>query len=214
MNRDLSNFRKIYTKDFLVEESVPDEPFGLFEKWFLEADSITDLEANAMTLATCDADGIVKSRVVLLKAYSAEGFIFYTNYLSEKGKAIAAHNKVSLSFFWPQLERQVIIQGEAEKTSQVTSDTYFASRPRESQLGACASEQSSFLENRKILEERLNELDKEFTGKKIPRPKYWGGFLVRPNSIEFWQGRPSRLHDRLRYKLNANHCWDLERLSP
>ncbi len=214
MNRDLSNFRKVYTKDFLVEDNVPKEPFGLFEKWFLKADSIDDLEANAMTLATCDADGIVKSRVVLLKAYSTEGFVFYTNYLSEKGKAIAAHNKVSLSFFWPQLERQVIIQGQAAKTSKAVSDAYFASRPRESQLGACASAQSSSIENRNVLEQRLVALEEEFAGKEIKRPEHWGGFLVRPNSIEFWQGRPSRLHDRLRYKLTANSRWKLERLSP
>lgn len=214
MNRDLSNFRKVYTKDFLVEDNVPKEPFGLFEKWFLKADSIDDLEANAMTLATCDADGIVKSRVVLLKAYSTEGFVFYTNYLSEKGKAITAHNKVSLSFFWPQLERQVIIQGQAAKTSKAVSDAYFASRPRESQLGACASAQSSSIENRNVLEQRLVALEEEFAGKEIKRPEHWGGFLVRPNSIEFWQGRPSRLHDRLRYKLTANSRWKLERLSP
>lgn len=215
MNRDLSDYRKTYSKDFLIESNVPNKPIQLFDKWFEQADALNDLEANAMTLSTIDKDGFIKGRVVLLKSFDENGFVFYTNYNSEKGKAIIHHYKVSLSFFWPPLERQVIIQGIAEKTSDKVSDSYFNSRPRESQLGAHASEQSTIISDRSVLENKLKELKNKFEDVDIPRPKNWGGFLVKPISIEFWQGRPSRLHDRIRFsKVDSEGDWDMVRLSP
>jgi len=215
MNRDLSDYRKTYSKDFLIESNVPIKPIQLFDKWFEQADALNDLEANAMTLSTIDKDGFIKGRVVLLKSFDENGFVFYTNYNSEKGKAIIHHHKVSLSFFWPPLERQVIIQGIAEKTSDEVSDSYFNTRPRESQLGAHASEQSAIISDRSVLDNKLKELKNKFEDVDIPRPKNWGGFLVKPISIEFWQGRPSRLHDRIRFsKVDSEGDWDMVRLSP
>lgn len=215
MNRDLSDYRKTYSKDFLIESNVPNKPIQLFDKWFEQAAALNDLEANAMTLSTIDKDGFIKGRVVLLKSFDENGFIFYSNYNSEKGKAIIHHHKVSLSFFWPPLERQVIIQGIAEKTSDEVSDSYFNSRPRESQLGAHASKQSAIISDRSVLDNKLKELKNKFEDVDIPRPKNWGGFLVKPISIEFWQGRPSRLHDRIRFsKVDLEGDWDMVRLSP
>ena len=215
MNRDLSQYRKVYDKDFLTEDILPDHPLALFDSWFKEADEIDSLEANAMTLSTLEVDGTLKGRIVLLKSFAKEGFTFYTNYNSDKGKAIAANNQVCLSFFWPSSERQVIIQGLAEKVEDATSDTYFATRPRESQLGAHASAQSSVIANREVLEQTLQQLEKEYQDKVIPRPTHWGGYLVKPMRIEFWQGRPSRLHDRIVYtKDTANKSWHSFRVSP
>jgi pyridoxamine 5'-phosphate oxidase len=159
-------------------------------------------------------DGFPKSRVVLLKKYTSEGFIFYTNYNSEKGLAIANNPKICISFFWPNLERQVIIKGTAEKLAKNLSDGYFESRPVGSKLGALVSDQSSVIESRTILEKKLSQLEKEFSGKEIERPEHWGGYLVRPMSIEFWQGRPNRLHDRIRYTLTDDFDWKMERLAP
>ena len=215
MNSDLSNYRKAYEKEALSEQHVPENPMELFQKWFHEADnSDAGSEANAMTLATLGDDGFPKNRIVLLKKFTYEGFIFYTNYLSEKGKAIAAHPKVSLSFFWEKLERQVIIKGVASKISENLSDGYFESRPDGSKLGAIVSNQSTVISSRSVLEEALNTLEKKYKGKEIPRPDYWGGYIVKPKSIEFWQGRPNRLHDRLRYRLENDLDWVLERLAP
>lgn len=213
--KDLGNYRKSYEKSELLETSIPEDPINLFHKWFHEVEAIdTASEVNAMTVSTIGLDGFPKSRVVLLKKFNEEGFIFYTNYNSEKGKAILQNPNVCLSFFWPAAERQVIIKGIAEKTSEVISDNYFASRPDGSKIGAIVSPQSEVISNREFLESKLHELENKFEGKEIPRPNNWGGFLVQPISVEFWQGRPNRLHDRIIYKINDNLTWKIQRLAP
>jgi pyridoxamine 5'-phosphate oxidase len=213
--KDLHNYRKSYEKSELLETNIPEDPINLFNRWFHEVEDFGGVdEVNAMTVATIGLDGFPKSRVVLLKKFNEEGFIFYTNYDSEKGKAILNNPNICLSFFWHSMERQVIIKGIAEKTPENISDNYFASRPDGSKLGAMVSAQSEVIPNRDYLEENLKRLEKEFEGKEIPRPTFWGGFLVRPVEVEFWQGRPNRLHDRIRYKLSENYDWKIERLSP
>lgn len=214
MEEKLFNYRKSYEKGSLSEESVDENPMQQFRTWFYEAkESGTVDEVNAMTVSTISTDGFPKSRVVLLKKYDEEGFYFYTNYNSEKGKAIAHNPKVAISFFWPKLERQIIIKGVAEKTSEADSTNYFHSRPRGSQLGAMVSPQSEPIESREVLEKNLADLETKFEGQEIPKPLDWGGILVRPISIEFWQGRPNRLHDRIRYTLK-DFDWIIERLAP
>jgi pyridoxamine 5'-phosphate oxidase len=215
MNNDLGNYRKSYDKGTLLESDISDNPLELFQKWFFDVDThFPEDETNAMTLSTLGVDGFPKGRVVLLKKYTHEGFIFYTNYESEKGKAIIAHPNVCLSFHWAGAERQIIIKGKAEKIAPNLSDGYFESRPRGSQLGAHASRQSNVVSNRKILENQLNRLEEKFENKPIPRPEFWGGFIVKPVEIEFWQGRANRLHDRIRYQLQSDYNWKMERLSP
>ncbi|MGF1555348.1 pyridoxamine 5'-phosphate oxidase [Paucihalobacter sp.] len=215
MNNDLSNYRKSYESKALLESDLPENPLELFQKWFYEADkNFPEIETNAMTLSTIGLDGFPKGRVVLLKKYTYEGFIFYTNYTSEKGKAILRNNQVCLSFFWHGAEQQIIIKGKAEKIADNLSDGYFESRPRGSQLGALVSDQSEVIESREFIEAKLKALESEFEGKEIPRPQYWGGFIVKPVEIEFWQGRPNRLHDRIRYQLQNDFNWKIERLSP
>lgn len=215
MNTDLGNYRKSYEKEQLLESNIGDNPMELFQKWFYEVDKNFEVEeANAMTLSTIGLDGYPKNRVVLLKRYTYEGFIFYTNYNSEKGKAIKKNPNVCLSFFWHSAERQIIIKGKAEKIAENLSDGYFESRPRGSQLGAIVSNQSRVIESREILENKLHELEKEYEGKEIPRPSFWGGYIVKPVEFEFWQGRPNRLHDRIRYTLQADYNWEIVRLSP
>ncbi|NBU81113.1 MAG: pyridoxamine 5'-phosphate oxidase [Flavobacteriaceae bacterium] len=215
---DLSNYRKSYDKSQLLENAIPEDPMNLFHKWFNETQDFggpDDLgEVNAMTIATIGLDGFPKSRVVLLKKYSEEGFVFYTNYNSEKGKAILKNPNVSLSFFWHSMERQVIIKGIAEKTPETVSDNYFSSRPDGSKLGAIVSSQSEVIPSRDYLDKKLKELETTFKGKVIPRPEFWGGFLVKPIEVEFWQGRTNRLHDRIRYKVKKDFSWKIDRLSP
>ncbi|CAM3939626.1 pyridoxamine 5'-phosphate oxidase [Flavobacterium cucumis] len=213
--KDLSNYRKSYEKSELLENQIPEDPINLFHKWFYEAEEFNAAdEVNAMTVSTIGTDGFPKSRVVLLKKFNEEGFVFYTNYNSEKGQSILNNPNVCLSFFWPTVERQIIIKGVAEKLEATLSDNYFASRPDGSKLGAIVSPQSEVIPNREFLENNLKQLEKEFEGKEILRPKNWGGFLVRPVSVEFWQGRPNRLHDRIRYQLQEGFDWKIERLSP
>ena len=215
MDKDLSNYRKSYEKSALLKTNVPENPLELFQKWFYEVDNSESIdEANAMTLSTVGKDGYPKNRVVLIKRYTYEGFIFYTNYLSEKGLAIEENSNVCISFFWHQAERQIIIKGSAEKIAENLSDGYFETRPKGSQLSTLVSHQSSIIENRSYLDNKLKELEDEFEGREVPRPNYWGGYLVRPIEIEFWQGRANRLHDRIRYQLQKDYNWKIDRLSP
>jgi pyridoxamine 5'-phosphate oxidase len=216
---DLSNYRKSYTKSELLESTIPEDPINLFNRWFHEVENFCNQnssgdEVNAMTVSTFGLDGYPKSRILLLKKYTFEGFIFYTNYNSEKGRAIANNPNVCLSFFWPTMERQVIIKGIAEKTSENSSDDYFDSRPDGSKLGALVSNQSEIIPSRSVLEDGLKQLEKDFDLLPILRPKYWGGYLVRPVEVEFWQGRPNRLHDRIRYQYQEDYSWKIDRLAP
>ncbi len=212
---DLGHYRKSYEKSQLLESAVPEDPMALFKQWFHEVEDFgAESEVNAMTVATIGLDGFPKARVVLLKQFTYEGFVFYTNYQSEKGRSIAAHPNVCLSFFWHSLERQVIIKGVAAKVAENLSDGYFESRPDGSKLGAIVSEQSQVIASRDVLEQKLKALETEYAGKEILRPSYWGGYLVRPVAVEFWQGRPNRLHDRIRYQLKADGSWTIERLAP
>jgi pyridoxamine 5'-phosphate oxidase len=212
---DLSDYRKSYDKNQLLETEIPNEPFSLFKKWFQEVEASKLIEeVNAMTIASIGLDGFPKSRVVLLKKYNEQGFIFYTNYESEKGKAIIKNPNICISFFWDKMERQIIIKGIASKIPENESDTYFNSRPKGSQLGAVVSNQSETIPSRAFLEEKLQSLEQEFENKTIPRPSNWGGFSVKPIEIEFWQGRPNRLHDRIRYQIQEDSSWKINRLSP
>lgn len=213
--KDLSDYRKSYEKKALLESNTPDEPLELFRDWFFEVEASDGVdEVNAMHLSTIGLDGFPKTRVVLLKKFTYEGFIFYTNYLSEKGKAITENPNVCLSFFWHNMERQIIIKGQAEFLSENLSDGYFESRPLGSQLGAIVSPQSEIIPNREFLDHQLKDLEQKFYNQLPERPKHWGGYLVRPQSIEFWQGRPNRLHDRIRYELQNDYSWTKVRLAP
>lgn len=214
MEENLAYHRRSYEKSVLEAEELTAKPMEFFKIWFDEVEkALPESENNAMTLSTIDAEGFPENRIVLLKKFNSKGFEFFTNYTSTKGKSINANPLVAISFFWPGLERQVLVKGKAEKLSEEESDTYFATRPRGSQLGAWVSHQSEAIENREVLEDRKLQLEKDFDGKPIPRPEFWGGFRVVPQSVEFWQGRPNRLHDRFRYDL-VNEEWKLSRLSP
>lgn len=214
MNKtDVAALRQSYTRNELLEENVLENPIKQFGKWFTEALNAQILEPNAMILSTV-SDGKPHGRVVLLKGFDENGFSFYTNYRSNKGNEVAETPFASLTFFWGELERQVRVEGSIEKVSGEESDEYFHSRPRGSQIGAWVSNQSSVISGREVIEERLTELENEFKGLDvIPRPTHWGGYCVKPERIEFWQGRPNRLHDRILFtKVGDN--WKIERLSP
>ena len=214
MRSKLADLRKSYEKGTLDLNNVKDNPLQLFQTWFNEAKEADAIdEANAMSLTTLGDDGFPRARVVLLKDFSEEGLVFFTNYKSEKGKSLLKHPKVGLSFYWPSLERQIIIKGEAEKLAAEKSDQYFDSRPRGSQLGAHVSPQSEVIPDRKFLEDLQLKLEKKFENTEIPRPAHWGGILVRPHEIEFWQGRPNRLHDRICCYLDGID-WKAKRLAP
>lgn len=215
MKEDLSYHRKSYEKKSMKFDDLKENPIEQFRDWFLEAEACDGVdEANAMAISTVGVDGFPRTRIVLLKKYTEEGFIFYTNYDSQKGQSILANPKVSISFFWPYLEQQVIIKGIAEKTTPNNSDGYFDTRPRGSQIGAWVSQQSSVIGENQDLEAEVLQLEKKYEGQEIPRPAHWGGFLIRPVEIEFWQGRPNRLHDRVRYVLQDDFDWKKERLAP
>lgn len=214
-SQDLGHMRKSYTQGQLTDDLKTVSPWTLFTQWLDEAKAHPAIdEANAMSIVTLGTDGFPKARVVLLKQYSQEGLVFYTNYTSEKGQAIAKNPQVGVSFFWPALERQIIIKGRAEKVPSSVSDAYFDSRPLGSKLGAIASNQSSAIDSREDLEKRLQELESEYANQSPNRPEQWGGYCVLPQTMEFWQGRPNRLHDRLLYSLADNHQWTAKRLSP
>jgi pyridoxamine 5'-phosphate oxidase len=210
---DLAEFRKEYSDRGLRREELNPDPVVQFSDWFRQATELAVHEPNAMTLATVDESGMPFQRTVLLKYYDREGFVFFTNYGSRKSKQIGTNPKVSLLFPWITLERQVIIQGEAEKISSAESLRYFASRPRESQIGAWVSNQSEVITSRKFLMQKLAEIREKFEHGEIPLPSFWGGYRVRPQAIEFWQGGPARLHDRFIYQ-NCGGNWEISRLSP
>lgn len=211
----LHDHRKNYAKAELLENEIKENPLEQFRQWFLEAQENPAIsEANAMSVSTVDTDGCPRTRMVLLKEYTWEGFIFYTNYHSKKGKSIEACPKACLHFFWPALERQVIIKASVEKIAENLSDGYFHSRPQGSQFGAVVSPQSQVIPNRQFLEDQLTALEKEFAGKEVTRPTHWGGYLAKPYEIEFWQGRPNRLHDRIIYELQEDFDWKISRLAP
>ena len=197
-----------------LDETVVDlNPFKQFEKWFKDAQAAVPILPNSMTLATSTKEGVPSARVVLLKDFDEQGFVFYTNYLSQKGKELDENPIASLSFYWPELARQVRITGAAARISRSESEAYFHTRPINSQLGAWASNQSDVIDGREVLEQRMAELLKKYDGKNIPLPPYWGGYRVTPIVFEFWQSRASRLHDRLRYRL-VEGKWVIERLAP
>lgn len=214
MNISLTELRKNYTQGGLLESNINPNPLKQFQIWFEQALEAEILEPNAMTLATVNSEGKPTARIVLLKHLDERGFSFFTNYESEKGKNLSQNPWVSLVFWWGDLERQVRIQGKVEKISPAESDQYFSSRPLGSQLGAWVSEQSTIINSREVLDTRLDKLEKQYQAQNIPRPEHWGGFQVIPHQIEFWQGRENRLHDRLRYRLQADQSWIIERLAP
>lgn len=211
---NLHDKRKIYEKSQLIETEIKENPIEQFRDWFLDASENPSVsEANAMAVSTLEEDGCPRTRMVLLKEYTYEGFIFYTNYDSRKGKAIEKTHKACLHFFWPGLERQIIIKADLERIAENLSDGYFHSRPKGSQLGAVVSPQSQEIPDRMFLEEKLKELEQEYESKEIPRPENWGGYMAKPYEIEFWQGRPNRLHDRIIYTLE-DFDWKIYRLAP
>jgi len=213
---NLADLREEYARAALRRDDVPDDPIEHFEDWFADARTAEVDEPNAMTLATAGADGTPSARIVLLKGVDERGFQFYTNYDSRKGTEISQNPHAALVFWWPPLERQVRIEGRVERLPDTESTEYFQGRPRGSQLGTWASPQSRVVESRNALEDNLEAVTAEYEGHdEIPRPSYWGGYVVRPTQIEFWQGRPNRLHDRLRYRRDDEaDDWTLERLAP
>lgn len=210
---NIQNLRQDYRSASLSENDVNGNPILQFKKWFKDAVDAQLYEPNVMTLATCDRFGKPSARIVLLKDIDEDGFVFYTNYESKKGTDIVENPQAALVFFWPELERQVRIEGMVSKVTEQTSSDYFHSRPVESQIGAAASPQSKVISDRESLERKVEELTTQYIGQEIPRPLHWGGYLVEPTHIEFWQGRPSRLHDRIVYDF-VEGSWIINRLAP
>ena len=214
IDKSIADLRKDYTLENLNEEEVDKNPFIQFKVWFNQSVAAQLPEPNAMTLATCTPDGKPSARMVLLKDIDERGFVLFTNYKSQKGQEISVNPHAALVFWWAELERQVRIVGTVEKISSAQSDSYFEVRPPFSRLGAWASNQSAVISSRDVLEAQLIEFQRQYENQEVPRPPHWGGFRVIPQEIEFWQGRSSRLHDRLRYTLVDNGNWKIERLSP
>lgn len=210
----IAGMRKIYQLETLLEKDMDKDPIKQFEAWWQYAILSKIDEPNGMSLATCSASGKPSVRTVLLKGLRENGFIFFTNYESRKGKEIEENPFVALLFFWKELERQVRIEGRIQKISVEESDEYFSERPRESQVGAWSSPQSTVIDSREFLQEKIQKYQEQFGAGEIPRPGYWGGYIVKPCSMEFWQGRPGRLHDRLQYTLDENNSWIIKRLAP
>ncbi len=214
MDEKIADIRKDYSHKSLDETEIEQNPIKQFDNWWQDALSANITEVNAMTVATSSADGMPSARIMLLKGFSERGFVFFTNYNSFKGQQLTENPRACLVFFWKEVERQVRITGIIEKTSNEDSDTYFQSRPKASQIGAITSPQSRVIENRQWLDERYKKLTKQLDGIVIQRPADWGGYLVKPVIIEFWQGRPGRLHDRIQYSLLDDGSWRTERLAP
>jgi pyridoxamine 5'-phosphate oxidase len=214
MAMHIADIRKEYRLETLDESQVSSDPIEQFGYWWDEALKSEIDEVNAMTLATANADAVPAARIVLLKGYDRKGFVFFTNYESNKAADLEMNPRASLVFFWKELERQVRISGSVEKVSEEESDHYFSSRPKGSRIGAWASPQSSVISSREIIEEKVAALEQSFEGKEIPRPLHWGGYRVKPVKIEFWQGRSSRLHDRIQYTLQHDGSWKIARLAP
>ena len=214
MSEDVARLRREYARAGLSEEDLPPDPVEQFRRWFEAALEAGLREPNAMTLATADASGSPSARIVLLKGYDERGFIFYTSYTGRKAAEMEENPLAALVFYWGDLERQVRVEGEVSRVSEEESDAYFASRPEGSRIGALVSEQSQTVESRAVLEERQRELEREYAGREIPRPEDWGGYRLAPHRIEFWQGRESRLHDRLLYTADGYGGWEITRLQP